>query len=220
MVPLVNLFFFSSCFHPFSFLFFSLSPDTQALQCMLISLQAELDIQRYLMKIESSQRVSTFIFSASSRILPPAFLLNRVWHSNPCGPLCSGPVLCLACPGCWFKPLKPKACSILKCAFKIVGVIIEMNTNCMPALKYFVYFPHVELWISSNATAGQRSGRNHLESGLSNRRLHPQQLLRAAPSWERSRNLHHSESRSSRTFPLLSSGIFNLGSSSCYWHTF
>lgn len=67
--PTFFLFIFSTFL--FSIFFFSLSfsPDTQALQCMLISLQAELDIQRYLMKIESSQRVSTlpFLFSASSR---------------------------------------------------------------------------------------------------------------------------------------------------------
>ena len=89
---------------------FSLSPDTQALQCMLISLQAELDIQRYLMKIESSQRVSTlpFLFSALSRTLPPAFLPNCVWHSNQCQPLNRVPVLCLVCPSPDLNLSKPK----------------------------------------------------------------------------------------------------------------
>ncbi|XP_073085182.1 sickle tail protein homolog isoform X4 [Manis javanica] len=43
----------------------------QALQCMLISLQAELDIQRYLMKIESSQRTRSPKLSHSPQ--PPNF---------------------------------------------------------------------------------------------------------------------------------------------------
>lgn len=87
---LFSLFFFS--------IFFSLSfsPDTQALQCMLVSLQAELDIQRYLMKIESSQRVSTF----SSRRTSP-----RCLHSAACGVLiCVGLFLFLP----WFHPLGAK----------------------------------------------------------------------------------------------------------------
>lgn len=77
----------------FFFLSLSFSPDTQALQCMLISLQAELDIQRYLMKIESSQRVSTppFLFSALSCTSPPALLLSRMWPPNQ--PLNRAPVL-------------------------------------------------------------------------------------------------------------------------------
>lgn len=95
-----------SLFYFFFSFFFSL--DTQALQCMLISLQAELDIQRYLMKIESSQRVSTlpFLFSASNRTSPPAFLLSCVWHSNQ--PLNRAPVLSLVCTEPWFKSLKAK----------------------------------------------------------------------------------------------------------------
>lgn len=125
----------------FFFFFLSFSPDTQALQCMLISLQAELDIQRYLMKIESSQRVSTlpFLFSASSRthLLP--------FYSAMCGILIGvsrqtehlyfSPV----CPETWFKPLKAKCLQWTEtCAFKKkknVRVIIKMSTNCMLALK-------------------------------------------------------------------------------------
>lgn len=57
-------------------MFSSLSPSLlflspsypQALQCMLVSLHSELDIQRYLMKIESSQRVSTVLSSSFSAL--------------------------------------------------------------------------------------------------------------------------------------------------------
>ncbi|XP_040133647.1 sickle tail protein homolog isoform X21 [Ictidomys tridecemlineatus] len=49
----------------------------QALQCMLISLQAELDIQRYLMKIESSQRTRSPKLSHSPQ--PPS-LSDPVEH--------------------------------------------------------------------------------------------------------------------------------------------
>lgn len=89
-VPVFTLFLF------YFFLSLSFSPDTQALQCMLVSLQAELDIQRYLMKIESSQRVSTF----SSRRTSP-----RCLHSAACGVLiCVS--LSLFLP--WFHPLGAK----------------------------------------------------------------------------------------------------------------
>lgn len=79
-VPVFTLFLF----------YFSLSiffsPDTQALQCMLVSLQAELDIQRYLMKIESSQRVSTLPFLLVAPC-PVAFSLGCVCSSNLCQPV-------------------------------------------------------------------------------------------------------------------------------------
>ena len=81
---LLFLFLFSLFFFSIFFLSLFFSPDTQALQCMLVSLQAELDIQRYLMKIESSQRVSTFSSRRTSPLLPS---LGCVWRSNLCQPV-------------------------------------------------------------------------------------------------------------------------------------
>lgn len=60
LISIVLLFSFPVNNYLFPLPFFSLF-DPQVLQCMLVSLHSELDIQRYLMKIESSQRVSTVL---------------------------------------------------------------------------------------------------------------------------------------------------------------
>lgn len=68
--PILFLVMFSPFFFSIFFFCVCFSPVIQALQCMLISLQAELDIQRYLMKIESSQRVSTPPFLSLHWVAP------------------------------------------------------------------------------------------------------------------------------------------------------
>lgn len=221
MVPLVNLFFFCSCFHPFSFLFFSFSPDTQALQCMLISLQAELDIQRYLMKIESSQRVSTFLFSALSRISPPAFSLNCVWHSNPCRPLNRKPVLCLVCPASSFKSLKAKCLQHSEmCILKLWELLLKWTLiACLLRNILFIYHELscesavMQQQVRDRGTVTWKAGSPPGDSTLS------------SYSRQRSRG---SKAETCIILGLRALGLFlcsapvhsNLGSSACYWHTF
>lgn len=140
--PFGSAFLFSVPVFTLSLFYFSLffSPDTQALQCMLISLQAELDIQRYLMKIASSQRVSTFPFSSLHWVAPRRVPLHCscVWHSNQCQPVPSRSILS---PG--LNLSEPNACSIPRRVhffFFNRELMLKRNTNCMPASKYFISF--------------------------------------------------------------------------------